>query len=332
MKKLIFVALAFSLSTQAQVLVGTMGGLTMGGGNGTAATPTFSPVAGAVSNPTTVTISTATGACSSYIYSKTSSGVTSGDTHSNTFSVTGAGTWYAKVIGCPGYSNSAEASAAYTISAGGTLAYQASSYRDSAFANGVATVATSSTVSVPAGATVVAFVGHGNQQVSSVTDGGSNSLTSAAVNNNGNIGAYSVDVWIKTNATANATATFTATFSDLASYPSVQVVVFTGVTSIDTFTCSSAACDASVTTATTRLATNTATTASANEILVYGVVENAVHTYTAANSFILASPNGQDHAVFYKIVSSTGAYPGGNVATVNSQSDNGYFATFVTLQ
>lgn len=82
---------------------------------GTAATPTFLPTAGAVDNPTTVNISTATTACSSYIYWKTSAGVTSGDNHSGSFTATGAGTWYAKVIGCPFYNDSAEASAAYTI-------------------------------------------------------------------------------------------------------------------------------------------------------------------------------------------------------------------------
>lgn len=82
-----------------------------------AATPTFSPAAGAVSNPTTVTASSASG-CSTHIYEDTSNPPT---TLQNTFSVTTAETVYAQVRGCPGFGNSAVGSAAYTIGGGCTL-------------------------------------------------------------------------------------------------------------------------------------------------------------------------------------------------------------------
>jgi len=77
----------------------------------TAAAPTFSPAAGAVSNPTTVTASSVSG-CSSYIYFDTNSSPT---TKQTTYSVTTAVTLYAQIRGCPGFLNSSVSSAAYTI-------------------------------------------------------------------------------------------------------------------------------------------------------------------------------------------------------------------------
>lgn len=84
----------------------------------TASTPTFSPVAGVITSGTTIAISTATSGCSAYIYwSFSHNPPTTGDTKSTTSSaITSPSTLYAKVIGCPGYSDSAVGSAAYTIS------------------------------------------------------------------------------------------------------------------------------------------------------------------------------------------------------------------------
>ncbi len=80
----------------------------------TAATPTFSPVAGAVSNPTTVTASSATiGQTGCTMYLDASNPPT---TAQSTYSVTVGVTLYAQVRGCVAYNNSAVASAAYTIS------------------------------------------------------------------------------------------------------------------------------------------------------------------------------------------------------------------------
>lgn len=86
-----------------------------------AGTPTFSPPAGAVQNPTTVTISTNTPGynCSSYIwYTTDGSTPTTGGTSTNgsSVSVTTAETIKAKEIGCPAFTDSAVGSAAYTIS------------------------------------------------------------------------------------------------------------------------------------------------------------------------------------------------------------------------
>ncbi len=99
------------------------GGVTLSGvlvcapAGGQAATPTFSPSAGAVSNPTTVTASTATSGCGPYIYFDTNPTPT---TNQTTYSVTTAVTLYAYVHGCPSYTDSTISSASYTISGGST--------------------------------------------------------------------------------------------------------------------------------------------------------------------------------------------------------------------
>jgi hypothetical protein len=77
----------------------------------TAATPTFSPVAGSVINPTTVTASTSTTGCGSYIYFDTNSAPT---TNQTTYSVTTTVTLYAYVHGCPGYNDSSITSAVFS--------------------------------------------------------------------------------------------------------------------------------------------------------------------------------------------------------------------------
>ena len=100
---------AFCLAVHGQMLQAVVGG----GSFSAAATPTFSPAAGAVSNPTTVTASSASGCSSSMYFDASNPPVT----QQTTYSVTTGVTLYAQVRGCPGYGNSAVASAAYTTSA-----------------------------------------------------------------------------------------------------------------------------------------------------------------------------------------------------------------------
>lgn len=80
-----------------------------------AATPTFSPVAGIYVGTQTVTASTSTSGCASFIYFDTNPTPV---TNQTTLSVTSSETVYAYVHGCPGHSDSSVGSAAYTISAG----------------------------------------------------------------------------------------------------------------------------------------------------------------------------------------------------------------------
>lgn len=114
MKRIILI-IALAAAANAQMLQS----VSASGSVATAATPTFSPAAGAVSNPTTVTISTTSDTCSSYIHHNTTGAPVLTSDPTGTYSVTGAVTVYAAVLGCPGYKNSAVGSAAYTISGGG---------------------------------------------------------------------------------------------------------------------------------------------------------------------------------------------------------------------
>jgi len=80
--------------------------------NGTAAAPTFSPVAGTYTSVQSVTSSTGTSACASFLYIGTVNPPTS---LGNTISVATSETVYSYVHNCPGYSDSTVSSAAYVI-------------------------------------------------------------------------------------------------------------------------------------------------------------------------------------------------------------------------
>ncbi len=84
------------------------------GGPAVAATPTFSPGAGNYGSNQPITISTATSGCAPYIYWNVTGTSLSGGTNSTSATITTNETLYAQVVGCPGYSNSAIGSAAYT--------------------------------------------------------------------------------------------------------------------------------------------------------------------------------------------------------------------------
>ena len=82
----------------------------------TADAPVFSPVAGAVADPTIVTASTSTSGCGSYIYFDANPTPV---TNQTTYTVTVGITLYAYVHLCPGYGDSTISSAIYTISVPG---------------------------------------------------------------------------------------------------------------------------------------------------------------------------------------------------------------------
>ena len=109
--KRLFVLFACLLAVPAQ---GQILSIIMGGTNQPAATPTFSPAAGAVTNPTTVTASTSTSdGCT--IYFDTSNPPVTAQT---TYSVTTGVTLYAQARGCAHHRDSLVGSATYTISSG----------------------------------------------------------------------------------------------------------------------------------------------------------------------------------------------------------------------
>ena len=112
MKKLWLVPiLTFSLSASGQMLQAISGGSSFA----SAAAPTFSPAAGAVSNPTTVTASSTTSGTGCTIYFDANATPTTAQT---TYSVTTGITLYAQVRNCVNYGDSPVSNAAYTISGG----------------------------------------------------------------------------------------------------------------------------------------------------------------------------------------------------------------------
>jgi hypothetical protein len=93
------------------------------------------------------------------------------------------------------------------------------------------TIATSSTMNVASGNTLVACVRQGtnNTAPSSVGDGGSNAFThitaSDATFNSTNL----LSLWVNQNSVANATATFTATWGTAQAFNSILVRQYSGV-------------------------------------------------------------------------------------------------------
>ena len=106
--KRLFVLFACLLAVPAQ---GQILSIIMGGTNQPAATPTFSPAAGAVTNPTTVTASTSTSDGCTIYFDTTNPPVTA----QTTYSVTTGVTLYAQARGCAHHSDSLVGSATYTI-------------------------------------------------------------------------------------------------------------------------------------------------------------------------------------------------------------------------
>jgi hypothetical protein len=199
MRRLLF---AVTLCPVAAVLLAAAGQQNMGPGHhrtvataaGTAAAPTFSPLAGAVSNPTTVTASTSTSGCGSYIYFDTSSTPT---TNQTTYSVTTAVTLYAYVHGCPGYTDSSVASAAYTISVPQSFALEG---HNANYCASAASCAVGTGFTPAAGDVVIACAGEqgGNDLNSFTLSGmGSNSVVASPQNpySGGGNGSQNVGCW-----------------------------------------------------------------------------------------------------------------------------------------
>ena len=88
---------------------------TFTGGGGTAATPVWSPVSGSWPYNYLFSISTSTTGCTPYIYFANHNPPTTSDNNYQNGSIIQAGTYSAKVIGCPGFSDSAVATVTYTI-------------------------------------------------------------------------------------------------------------------------------------------------------------------------------------------------------------------------
>lgn len=196
-------------------------------------------------------------------------------------------------------------------------------------------ISTTSTLNVASGDTLIACVGRGRfGKTLTLSDGGSNtSWTQVGSTSSSGAGETvgDIDMWVLPNATANATATITATFSDATVlFRWIGVAVYSGLATssvTDQASCSVAGCGA--TTSANVTAVNVTTT-QANELLVFCGYNNNAATWTAANSFNMrAGTSAKDSQLADKTVTSTGSYPGGNVATLStSVGQVGVFGTF----
>lgn len=117
----------WAVGSQASSSIGAddwSGGIT---GNPSAATPTLT--AAPVQTGGTITFSTSSGGCGPYIYWNTTGAPTGGDNHSTTATMgSSTTTYYAKVIGCPGFTDSSVGSRTYTINPTPVLSPGAGTY------------------------------------------------------------------------------------------------------------------------------------------------------------------------------------------------------------
>jgi len=218
--------------------------------------------------------------------------------------------------------------------AGATMAYTGQ-FSKNALSAAATSIATSTTVNVPAGATYVVFTGHAGDNPGTSGTCGADTLTRAIWSGETNDSGFITEAWVKFGATANAAASCTVNFPASYAFRSIQVAVFTGPTALDQSSCqpsSAAACAAFPTTIdTNRTATNLTTTATSG-IAVWGSIEYFTHTWTPQNGFTMLQSGTPDYQAAYKIFSSSGVYPNGNVATVDNSADNHYLAAFVILK
>lgn len=201
----------------------------------------------------------------------------------------------------------------------------------------LATIATSTTLNVAPGDAVIVCIGRGRfgRTIGSITDGGSNSsFTQVGSTSTSGVGETvgDVDMWILTGASANAAATFTATFAAGATsiFRWIGAGVYSGIatsSAIDQSSCSVAGCGS--TTSANVTAVNVTTT-QADELLAYCGYNNNASTWTGASSFTMrAGTSGIDSQLADRVVSATGTYPSGNIATLsNTPGQVGVFGTF----
>ena len=284
--KRLFVLLACLLAVPAQ---GQILSIIMGGTNQPAATPTFSPVAGAVANPTTVTASTSTSdGCT--IYFDTSNPPVTAQT---TYSVTTGVTLYAQARGCAHHTDSQVGSATYTISGPLTIAHDADS--NSGSCGDVATCSWNHTIAAsPAGPDlwVACSINYGDNGVSSIA-ATYNSVAMTQVQTKNTGGVPYIQVWLfhlfspatgthSVNVTINGGSPTVGTSSPYQFY--CGAVSFTGAsgTALD-----NSGSNALVTSNTPGLSL---TTAHANAWIVNAVYPNTEESYTfGPNSPLVSS-------------------------------------------
>jgi hypothetical protein len=214
------------------------------------------------------------------------------------------------------------------------------SYRSGSAGGPATSVSTSATMNVATGDLVVLFVGHSGTSLEvapTVSDGGSNTATCPDTPSTAQATGTPGSLWMcyVQNATANATATWTSTWGTNRSFIEIMASNYSGMATSSVLdkgpVCNVSGCN-SASTGGSRSAVNTSTTGQANELLVAGTYEDNTSNWTAAQSYNLRTgTSALDHQFADVNVTSTGAYPGGNFATVNTTTVN-YLSVFATFK
>ena len=162
----------------------------------TATVSSFSPAAGAVSNPTTVTANVTSG-CASYTHFDTSNPPT---TQQDTYSVTTAVTLYAQVRGCPGYNNSTTASASYTITVPQIAALHVSTLVNY---TGSGASAQTITATSPGSVLLIVTFSQDNDDLTTITGGGG---SYSKISKQRNVNGISLGVYCGTGVSTGTTS------------------------------------------------------------------------------------------------------------------------------
>jgi hypothetical protein len=286
----------------------------------TAATPTFSPVAGTYSSAQTVTISASTGGV--ICYNTTGSpatngttGCTTGTLYTGTVSVASTETLYA-VAGGTGYMDSAVGSAAYTISGGGhsfafvhspTLCGTASSFVNPITCTIPSTVAGNSVLifySFISAATLPTSYSPAATCVPTPGNGSTNSFTGLCIISNVSGGVTSVSIIPSNNYTSS-------------SVMAVEVSGLVTSSPVDT----SVGVTAPLSNSAGASSTGSVTPSNANDVIIGYAGEAGTGLVSVGSGFTVIG----ESSVFssapiwaeYKVVSSTGTYPGSINQSVN---------------
>jgi hypothetical protein len=285
-----------------------------------AATPTFSPVAGSYSGTQTVTISASTGGV--ICYNTTGSpatngttGCTTGTLYTGTVSVASTETLYA-VAGGTGYMDSAVGSAAYTISGGGhsfalvhspTLCGTAYSFVNPITCTIPSTVAGNSVLifySFISAATLPTSYSPAATCVPTPGNGSTNSFTGLCIISNVSGGVTSVSIIPSNNYTES-------------SVMAVEVSGLVTSSPVDT----SVGVTAPLSNSAGASSTGSVTPSNANDVIIGYAGEAGTGLVSVGSGFTVIG----ESSVFssaptwaeYKVVSSTGTYPGSINQSVN---------------
>ena len=328
MKRLILILGLLAAPAFGQYTIGQWTAATAGtGGSSTAATPTFSPVAGTYSSTRTVTISTATGGA---VLCYTTDGTTptetanlcsGGTTATYSTPITVSTTQTVKAIATlAGYTDSSVGSALYTISAPTLVHYYAG------YSTSLQTAQTLGFTTTAGDFIVVGFMGHTSGPTGATASG--HALTLAGNNTCGSGGclylfflpnAAAVSQFQSSSSASYATAFFFAEFSGVSATAAVSGTCGIGLST-----------NASISTWTAP-ASHTAVAGelviSANE-MYYGT-SSTITSQTATSPWILfdqynATAQGVGGLMEYQSNVSPGTYTGGGTA---SPAVSGYLGT-----